>query len=67
MMTMLSVADVERREFWNALCPGLSIESGGVGAPAVLGEINPLLANLKREGYVQVPGALPEVTTAPIR
>jgi hypothetical protein len=45
----------------------MSIEAGGYARPAAVGEVTSLLANLKREGYVQVPGALPETTVAPIR
>jgi hypothetical protein len=45
----------------------MSIEAGGYPRPAAVGEIDPLLANLKREGYVQVSDALSEATIAPIR
>ncbi|MBI2699023.1 MAG: hypothetical protein CK429_19390 [Mycobacterium sp.] len=67
MIGSLSAAHAERREFWGELCPGMSIEAGGYARPAAVGEVTSLLANLKREGYVQVPGALPETTVAPIR
>lgn len=67
MTTTLTAADAERRDFWRALAPGMSIEGGCGPAPAALGEIDPMLANLKREGYVQVPDVLAESTIAPIR
>jgi hypothetical protein len=57
----------ERREFWSGLCPGMSIEGGAAGVLAAIGETGPLLVDLKREGYVQIPGALSEATMAPIR
>lgn len=67
MTSALTAADASRREFWAGLCPDLSIEGGTAAAPAALGEIDPLLVNLKREGYVQVPDVLAESTIAPIR
>lgn len=45
----------------------MSIEAGIAAAPATIGETDPILANLKREGYINVPGAFPESATAPIR
>lgn len=67
MSTTLSAGDAERREFWSGLCPGMSIEAGAGPAPAALGETDPMLVNLKREGYVQIPDVLAESTLAPIR
>lgn len=67
MIGSLSAVQAERREFWGELCPGMSIEAGGYPRPASVGEIDPLLANLKREGYVQVSDALSEAIIAPIR
>jgi Phytanoyl-CoA dioxygenase (PhyH) len=67
MNTPLSAVDVERRGFWGELCPGMSIEGYTPCAPVAFGESDRLLASLKFEGYVQVPGVLPEVTIAPIR
>lgn len=67
MSAALSVDDVSRREFWVRMCPGVSIEAGGTCAPAVVGEFATRMAVLKREGYVQVPDALPESVVAPIR
>ena len=48
MIGSLSAVQAERREFWGELCPGMSIEAGGYPRPAAVGEIDPLLANLKR-------------------
>jgi hypothetical protein len=59
--------DLERREFWLELCPGMSIEGSGLAPRAEVGDKPPLLSKLKREGYIQVPGALPEACIAPIR
>lgn len=67
MIAALSAADVARREFWAQLCPGMSIEAGGARPSAAVGELDTQLANLKREGYVQVPDAFPEAVVAPIR
>ncbi len=67
MTTTLSAVDAERREFWSGLCPGMSIEAGAGPAPAALGETDPMLVNLRREGYVQIPDVLSEATIAPIR
>ncbi|BDB40720.1 MULTISPECIES: phytanoyl-CoA dioxygenase family protein [Mycobacterium] len=67
MIGSLSAAEVQRPEFWGELCPGMSIEGGASPRPAAVGEGGGLFVDLKREGYVQVPGALPETTIAPIR
>ena len=62
-----SPIDAERREFWSGLCPGMSIEGGASAVPAAIGETGHLMVDLKREGYVQIPGVLSEATMAPIR
>src|SRR6185437_9778347 len=67
MATTLSAKDAELREFWRDLCPGMSIEGGATAHPAAVGDTNLLLSNLKREGYIQVPGAFSEASIAPIR
>ncbi len=67
MTTTLSATDAQRREFWRELCPTMSIEDGKPTASAALGDTDPMIVNLKREGYVQEPGVLPESLTAPIR
>ncbi|ORV52950.1 hypothetical protein AWC02_02275 [Mycolicibacter engbaekii] len=67
MIAELSADNVQRREFWAQLCPEMSIETGGPGPSIAVGELDTQLANLKREGYVQVPDAFPEAAIAPIR
>ncbi len=67
-MTSTLLADnAERREFWRELCTGMSIEGARAAAPARVGDPDTLLVNLKREGYIQVPGAFSESSSAPIR
>ncbi len=67
MIAAFSADSVTRREFWAQLCPGMSIEAGGARPSTSVAEFDTQLANLKREGYVQVPDALPEAAVAPIR
>lgn len=67
MWDTLGVREVERREFWHELCPHMSIEGSATSAPAAVGDTGLLLSDLKREGYIQVPGAFTEECTAPIR
>jgi hypothetical protein len=54
----LTAYDAQRRDFWTALCPQLSIDGDAAAAPADIGETDPMLATLKREGYIRVPDAL---------
>lgn len=67
MVNTLPLEQVEGREFWHQLCPNMSIEGSGTSVTAAVGETSLLLADLKREGYVQVPGAFPDSCTALIR
>ncbi len=67
MTTTLSAADAERREFWRELCPNMSIDAGAASVPAAFGDTDPLIEDLKREGYVQVPDTIPASLIAPIR
>lgn len=67
MATMPSPADVERSEFWHSLCPWLSIEADAAGPVGAIGQTGPLLADLKREGYIRVSDVLPSWIVAPIR
>ena len=67
MGSALSALDVERREFWLGLCPGMTIEGGSVPTPAAVGETDGLFTVLKREGYIQVPNALTQASIAPVR
>lgn len=50
-----------------ALCPQLSIDGDSTALPAEVGQTDPLLVTLKREGYIRVPDALPESAVAPLR
>ncbi|OBF98130.1 phytanoyl-CoA dioxygenase family protein [Mycolicibacter sinensis] len=63
----LTAYDAQRRDFWTALCPQLSIDGDAAAAAADIGETDPMLATLKREGYIRVPDALGESVVAPIR
>lgn len=67
MVNSLAAYEVQRREFWHQLCPAMSIEGGGTSSAAAVGDTGRLLSDLKREGYIQVPGAFGESCTAPIR
>lgn len=67
MSVTLTARDAQRRDFWSALCPQLSIDGDAVAVPAAVGATDPLLVTLKREGYIRVPGALPEAVVAPMR
>ena len=65
--TSLTAKDAEDRTFWRNLSPELTIESAPPPAAATLGDVSALLRDLKREGYVQVEGAIPHDALAPIR
>lgn len=67
MSATLTALDAQRREFWTELCPQLSIDGDATVLPAAVGDTDPLLVTLKREGYIRVPDALPESVVAPIR
>ncbi|BBX21759.1 hypothetical protein MTER_11700 [Mycolicibacter terrae] len=67
MTGSLTAHDAQCRDFWAALCPQLSIDGDADALPAAVGETDPLLVTLKREGYIRVPDALPEAAVAPIR
>ena len=60
MATSLTPADAEKPEFWRALQPNLSIEGTGSIEGFQLGDIAALMEQLRFEGYVNVPGVLPE-------
>ena len=52
MTTTLAAFDAEHRGFWRKRCPGMS--SGAGPAPAVIGDTDSILADLRRAGYVQI-------------
>jgi hypothetical protein len=66
-MAITPAVDIESREFWLDLCPGMSIDGQADATRAHVGDTNVLLSNLRREGYIQAPDAFPEACTAPIR
>jgi hypothetical protein len=52
---------------WRALCPALHVE-GGLERPAYeIGDVKQLVGDLRIEGYVNVPGVLPERAFEPLR
>lgn len=67
MLSTLPFEKVGSRDFWRELCPSMSIEGTGTPVAAAVGETSLLLSDLKREGYIQVPDAFPDVCTAPVR
>jgi hypothetical protein len=65
MATSFSAKDVENLAFWRALRPGLSIESVEPTAKFEVPGLADLMAELRFEGYLNVPGVVPpEVFTA---
>jgi len=67
MMGTLVAHEVESREFWQELCPHMTIGGPAAVTPAQVGDTGLLMSDLKREGYIQVPDAFGERCTAPIR
>jgi len=67
MGSTITGEDLERREFWLDLCRDMSIEGGALAANPDVGDIDVLFSNLKREGYIQAPGAMPKECITPIR
>ncbi len=67
MSNGFGAAQAEQIRFWNELCPALSVE--GTRTPPTFDVPNPdqLLATLRHEGYINVPGILPEGSFAPLR
>ncbi|ORB27648.1 phytanoyl-CoA dioxygenase family protein [Mycolicibacterium parafortuitum] len=66
MFSAFSADEVQRREFWHGLCSHMTIDGGGAARPAAVGDTDALMSILKREGYIQVPDAFSELSTAPI-
>ena len=67
MFSTLAAHEVGSRDFWRQLCPHMSIEGSATPTAAAVGDTGLLLSDLKREGYIQVPGAFPDQLTAPVR
>jgi hypothetical protein len=54
-------------EFWRALRPALSVESGSPAPAFDLGDVQALMRTLRFEGYVNAPGVVPPDVYAPLR
>jgi hypothetical protein len=54
-------------EHWRALCPALHVEADLDKPAYAIGDMDELLADLRIEGYVNVPGVLPESVFEPLR
>ncbi len=63
----LTMADAESVAFWRGLCPELAIEGAGTTDGFQLGDVGALMEQLKFEGYVNVPGVVPEKLVARLR
>jgi len=63
----LSLDRLDQREFWRQLSPGMSIEESFSADAAAVGDLDSLFVNLRREGYIQVPGVFSEAQIGPIR
>lgn len=64
---MVNPLPIDSLDGWRSLCPALGIEAGRVGTRFVAGDPGDLIDQLRVEGYVHVPGMLPETTVAPLR
>jgi phytanoyl-CoA dioxygenase PhyH len=67
MPTSLTPADAENVAFWRALQPNLSIEGSRTTEAFQLGDVGALMEQLRFEGYVNVPGVLPEALVVAMR
>ncbi|MET0593184.1 MAG: phytanoyl-CoA dioxygenase family protein, partial [Polyangiaceae bacterium] len=67
MPTSLTAADAENISYWRELEPSLSIEGTSSPDAFTFGEIPALMEQLRFEGYVNVPGVLPEKLVAAMR
>lgn len=54
----LDPSAVESPSYWRSLCPGHAVAEGAAPPPARLPSPAALVATLRREGYVNVPGVL---------
>lgn len=57
----------DNSEHWLALCPGLHIGSDLERRKFAIGDLDELMSDLRIEGYVNVPGVLPDSVVAPLR
>lgn len=58
-LSAITIEQAERPEYWNDLCPELSIEGGGPPPTCHLPNLDELLENVRTEGYVNQPGVVP--------
>jgi hypothetical protein len=65
--TTLSAARAASIDFWRKLCPALTIQGGRPRPSFSLGDARVLYDRLRYEGYVNVPGVLPESEHTPLR
>lgn len=68
-MAEITITEVhpDNIEHWRALCPGLHVESDVQRKKYAICDLNELLSDLRIEGYVNVPGVLPESVYEPLR
>lgn len=55
MNTTPFVTDIEHREFWRELCPGMTIEGPAISTSAAMHGTDALFADLKRERFMPQP------------
>jgi len=66
-LTVLTTSSAENLDFWRELRPDLTIEGNASASGFELGDVGELLTVLKFEGYVNVPGVLPDTAFGPLR
>jgi hypothetical protein len=67
MTSSLTAADAEKLAFWRGLMPNLSIEGSESAGGFELGDVGVLMDRLRFEGYVNVPGIVPEPLVTAMR
>ena len=66
-MIGIQAKQAEDAAFWRELAPDLTLDAGAAAPRFDVGDHAELEAQLKREGYVNVPSVLPESFVAPLR
>src|SRR5882724_2605729 len=66
-MAIFNVDELERVEFWRSLCPDLSIEGDRPAPRFEISDVENLLGLLRFEGYVNMPGVVPDAYVGPLR
>lgn len=64
---VLSIADVERKDFWGSIAPMLTVEGEGTETALSSLDLGTVMQNLRYEGYVNVPGVVPQARVAALR